>query len=155
MNVYSTKTDNIIYQLNNDDKNMPFNDVSATCVRFRPSPILQESEGSSSFLLSSMGGSDTRRRSSASATTDSDHFLPPIVSPKCLSKQSRQYFQRRKSSVSALGIRSKELGLLSPAPPEKSSCFNNLVTASCKSLTKHDCPYHKDFKSIQVHLIII
>jgi len=127
VNVYNSRTDNILYTLNKADKDLPFTDVSATCVRFRPFHLFPgEDEGGSLFSLRRGRGKD-RRKSSGAGSTDSDFILPPIPSV-----QSQQYFQRRrKSSVSALGLRSiaDELGLV---PSVDKTLPNNIVTASCK-----------------------
>ncbi|CAL8118617.1 unnamed protein product [Orchesella dallaii] len=128
VNVYNSRTDNILYTLNKGDKDLPYTDVSATCVRFRPFHTTQAEDEAGSFMSSQLRSSRERRKSSGAASGDSDFFLPPISS----ARSSQQYSQRRrKSSVSALGLRSiaDELGLV---PSVDKTLPNNIVTASCK-----------------------
>lgn len=117
INVYSSKTDNILYTLNNADKDLPFSYVSTTCVRFRPAAKQEINQESLSTLLTN----EKRNRKGSTGGLESGSFLPPINNP--LDRASA----RRKSSHTALGV-----SLLAPQTDSSSS----IITATCKKIFK-------------------
>lgn len=120
INVYSSKTDNILYTLNNDDKDLPFSDVSTTCVRFRPCPGHSQTEERALQTNGKVKGGQ-RKLSRTALSVDSEYLFPPISSRSSCSPQ-------RRKSYSALG---HNLDLINVATSDNFVVPSNLVTATC------------------------
>lgn len=127
IHVYSSKTDNILYTLNNEDKNLSFADISTTCVRFRPDQVQNPVDDFSLFTNKDRKLLKTFSRSGS--MSDVNHFLPPINTTSRSSLPQTHNQRRRRSSHSALGL-TLDLSVLASSPEK--SAPNNLLSVSCK-----------------------